>query len=244
MYTSESRSFKSDAPTLVRCEQMRICLEASICKFQMPVLCGHRIYMYNDGRGVDEAGQSNPIRYPLDKRTGRPQGGWGNVCPAVVVYHDANDEVYQSRSNLTNNKWSSEKTRITHFGGDREIGRGGGACENQRRDGRNTIGKWWGLDDLKVWDPRAVLRRRGWPVLNTNTNGHNKNWKILSVWGENPGRYISRDWLEERMQTNPSHLSKWSSRVCEYWLTKIRWWRQQRQKRQYMFRGLRWRSGW
>lgn len=31
---------------------------------------------------------------------------------AVVVYHNANNEVYQSRANLTNDKGSSEETGI------------------------------------------------------------------------------------------------------------------------------------
>lgn len=51
---------------------------------------------------------------------------------AVVVYHNANNEVYQSRANLTNDKGSSEETGIAHFCSDREIGGGGGACKNQR----------------------------------------------------------------------------------------------------------------
>lgn len=107
-------------------------------------------------RGDNQAGQGDAVADLLDQASGRAQRWRGHVRAAVVVQHDADDDVYGGYAGLADEQRRGVLARVTHFGRDGEEAGGSGVGEQDGRDGRDGLGEAGIADDLEVGDPGSV----------------------------------------------------------------------------------------
>lgn len=107
--------------------------------------------------------------------TGRAQGGRGDIRPAVVVDNNTDRDVYCRHGGLAHEERSSVETRIGHLSLDVEVRGNAAEGEDQRGHGGDGAGKVGRVGELEVGDPDSLLGSSSRSLLNTDSNGKDKD---------------------------------------------------------------------
>lgn len=128
-----------------------------------------------DAGADDQTRESQSVADFFDGLASRPQG-WGcNICAAVVVNNDSNNNIRDGDDGLAEEQCLLVVTGLTHLSGNREEDGCTGVGKDKSRDGRDGICKGGRVEQLIVGLPLAFPGCRVRALLDTDGDGHNKD---------------------------------------------------------------------
>lgn len=130
----------------------------------------------------NETRESQAVADLLDGLSSRSKSRRSDISTAVVVNNNADNDVNNSDDALAKDQGLLVVLGLSHLSSDREEDGSSAVGEDESGDGGHGLGEGRGVEELVVGLPDAILGGKVGAILNTNSDGDDKDCSLLEVF--------------------------------------------------------------